>query len=212
MKEPARARYGQGTLAADVDTWIREARAGSRQSLDKIFTWAGQLLLAGARRQIPPGLQAKASPADLVQQVLLKAYTHFDAFLGNTGPQLLAWLEKILDNECHNLWHSFHDCGKAPIDRETSVERGLTRTERETMVSAEPSPAEVVVEEETESQLWKAVARLPERLGQVLRLHYQEGCSLVDVGKTLGCTDAQARKLHQRALDMLAHLVPQPNE
>ena len=52
-----------------------------------------------------------------------------------------------------------------------------------------------------------AVDRLPERLKLVLGLHYQEECTLREIGEVLGVTESRACQLHAEAVHLLrAHL------
>jgi RNA polymerase sigma factor for flagellar operon FliA len=52
-----------------------------------------------------------------------------------------------------------------------------------------------------------AIRELPERLQQVLALYYQEGCTLLEIGRILGVTEARACQLHGEAMKRLRVIV-----
>jgi RNA polymerase sigma factor for flagellar operon FliA len=56
----------------------------------------------------------------------------------------------------------------------------------------------------------EAVDRLPERLKLVLGLHYQEECTLREIGEVLGVTESRACQLHAEAVHLLRAQIERP--
>jgi RNA polymerase sigma factor for flagellar operon FliA len=52
-----------------------------------------------------------------------------------------------------------------------------------------------------------AIKQLPERLQHVLALYYQEGCTLQQIGRVLGVTEARVCQLHSEAMHRLRAMI-----
>jgi RNA polymerase sigma-70 factor (ECF subfamily) len=64
---------------------------------------------------------------------------------------------------------------------------------------------------ETDDELLRAVAQLPERSQQVLELRHRMGLSHAEVAEELGMTEAAARKLWSRIVEELQERLSPPN-
>jgi RNA polymerase sigma factor for flagellar operon FliA len=67
----------------------------------------------------------------------------------------------------------------------------------------EPSPEATAVRAELESAIVDAIEELPERLRLVIALHYQEECSLREIGEVLGVTESRVCQLHSEAVHLI---------
>ena len=76
-------------------------------------------VLAGVH--LDPRLRGKLDPADVVQQVLLRAHTALPTLRAVDPPAVAAWLRKILASELADTVKHFHRDRRA-IDRERSIE------------------------------------------------------------------------------------------
>jgi RNA polymerase sigma factor for flagellar operon FliA len=111
--------------------------------------------------------------------------------------------------------------GRAPDEDEIAVEMGLDLEAYQDLLGqvAQAAPARVDIAELTTIRsspeaapdsllsrrqmvdcLAAAIERLPERLQLVLDLHYQEECSLKEIGAVLGVTESRACQLHSEAV------------
>ncbi|HEX6277603.1 MAG TPA: FliA/WhiG family RNA polymerase sigma factor [Polyangiaceae bacterium] len=77
--------------------------------------------------------------------------------------------------------------------------------------SGEPSPEANVMKRNLAARVTEAIEQLPERLQLVLALHYQEECTLKDIGAVLGVTESRACQLHSEAVQHIRALVERPN-
>ncbi len=66
-----------------------------------------------------------------------------------------------------------------------------------------PSPEALATKSELVGNVAGAVEELPERLQIVLGLHYQQECSLREIGEILGVTESRVCQLHAEALQRL---------
>jgi RNA polymerase sigma factor for flagellar operon FliA len=67
----------------------------------------------------------------------------------------------------------------------------------------EPSPEMQTSRAELVSSIANAIDTLPERLRLVLGLHYQEECSLREIGEVLGVTESRVCQLHAEAVHLI---------
>jgi RNA polymerase sigma factor for flagellar operon FliA len=76
--------------------------------------------------------------------------------------------------------------------------------------SSEPSPEANVMKRDLAQRVTDAITLLPERLQLVLALHYQEECTLKEIGAVLGVTESRACQLHSEAVQHVRALVERP--
>ena len=69
--------------------------------------------------------------------------------------------------------------------------------------SFDPSPEALTSQAEIVDSIATAIDTLPERLRLVLALHYQEECSLREIGEVLGVTESRVCQLHAEAVHLI---------
>ena len=65
------------------------------------------------------------------------------------------------------------------------------------------SPEAITSQAEIVDGIATAIDTLPERLRLVLALHYQEECSLREIGEVLGVTESRVCQLHAEAVHLI---------
>lgn len=73
--------------------------------------------------------------------------------------------------------------------------------------SLDPSPEATVLKRDMASRVATAISQLPERLQLVLGLHYQEECTLREIGAVLGVSESRACQLHAEAIQLVRALL-----
>jgi RNA polymerase sigma factor for flagellar operon FliA len=73
--------------------------------------------------------------------------------------------------------------------------------------SHDPSPEAQVLKRDMASRVATAISQLPERLQLVLGLHYQEECTLREIGAVLGVSESRACQLHAEAIQLVRALL-----
>ena len=100
-----------------------QARGGDTESLGVILQWYVNYLTILATTQLDHRLRRRVNPSDLVQETLLAAHRDFADFRGNSQPELLGWLRRILINSLHRAFATHVKAGKRDIRREVSIDR-----------------------------------------------------------------------------------------
>jgi RNA polymerase sigma factor FliA len=70
-------------------------------------------------------------------------------------------------------------------------------------IAHDPSPEAMTARVELQNSVVEAIDELPERLRLVLALHYQEECSLREIGEVLGVTESRVCQLHSEAVHLI---------
>ena len=78
------------------------------------------------------------------------------------------------------------------------------------MEASEPThdrPDELAEQHEQRSRIAAAMDRLPPRKREVLRMHYDEGRTLREIGEHLGVTESRVSQIHSEAVLRLRTLL-----
>ncbi len=183
---------------------LAEARAGSAEALGNVLESCRRYLLLVAERNLDPQLRAKGGASDLVQETFLEAQRDFAGFHGNSEPELLAWLSRVLLNNLGNFSRRYVDTNKRDIRREISLQAGDSSTAAERgPADSLPSPSGAAMQQEQAEALGRALERLPDHYRQVVVMRFQEDRSFEEIGLALQCSADAARKLWSRAMERL---------
>ncbi len=123
---------------------------------------------------------------DLAQEALIRAVTKRFLFLGRGS--VAGWMTRIVANLAKNRLRD----GKR---RREIMEEALPdeKAVRGAQASAARAPDDVAEENQTRAKLVAAMAELPERQRDVVRLHIVAALDFGDVAEALGMTEANAR-------------------
>ena len=129
-------------------------------------------------------LQSVPDAEDVYQDVFLRYYGQQTT--GWDGEHIKAWLIRCTLNRCA-------DIGRFRL--------------RRTVLSLEDIPEMARPVDERATELWEAVARLPEKLQVVVHLHYGEGYETREIGDLLRIPPATVRTRLRRARIQLKQLL-----
>jgi RNA polymerase sigma-70 factor (ECF subfamily) len=203
-----------GRLTHDPDDFARvlgSARAGGPEELGLLLMECRNYLLLVADQRLGADLRGKVSPSDLVQETFLEAQKAFARFDGERQDELLAWLCCILVNNLANARRRYHGTDKRALEREVQFGDGRGAAGGGEAADT-PSPSARAAAAEEVAALEAALARLPERYQQVIRLRYHEQMTFQQIGDATGCSAEAARKLWARAVDRLQKGMTPPGE
>jgi RNA polymerase sigma factor FliA len=107
-----------------------------------------------------------------------------DEAAGELGLSLAAYQELLAE---------ISDAGFARLELSAAAESA----------SLDPSPEALTSHAELVDSISTAIDTLPERLRLVLSLHYQDDCSLREIGEVLGVTESRVCQLHSEAVHLV---------
>lgn len=192
---------------ASIARLISFARSGSDEALGKLLEECRAYLLLVANRELPPELRGKAGASDLVQETFLQAQGHFDQFRDDGESELLAWLRQILLNNVGKLKRRYHGTVKRQLTREAPAREDSRGEPIYEMAALEPSPSSLLVAQERDAALSRALEQLPEDYRQVVTWRNFDYLPFEEIGFRLGRTSDAARKLWVRAVERLQELL-----
>lgn len=180
-------------------TEAKPRRADGQWIATAVESARGWLRLLAAR-QLPPRLQPKVAPSDLVQKTMLEAFLDASRFEGTTPEEVYGWLRRILRNNVHDSIRQFHDCRA----RDVRIERPLDelddhdRTDR--ALVGHPMAERMAIRAEEDSALCRALEMLPETYRIVVRLRIWDDLEWDEIGRRIGRSGDAARKIWGRSI------------
>lgn len=182
---------------------IQRARAGEQDAVGLLLEKHRPWLHILASRALDPIVSARLSGSDIVQQTCLEAHRDFHDFQGQTGPELIGWLQQILR---HNVLEATQVHVRAH-KRSVHREQADIGCEEHPAVS-QSSPSSRAMRSEQAVQLARAMRELPEDQCEALRLRYLEGWSLREIAERLERSEMAIASLIKRGLQGLRKRLP----
>lgn len=169
-------------------TIMRLFRRGDASAMDKLYAYAADLLNGVAARYIAD----ESDRMDVLQESLIKIYTHIADFNYRGKGSLRAWMTRIVVNECIQWLRRDKASPFVP----------LTDNLPEEADDEPPDMGSVSADDIVE-----AIQQLPEGYRAVFNLYVVEGKSHKEIARMLGIKpDSSASQLH-RAKNMLAKIL-----
>lgn len=183
------------------------ARSGDRTALGQLFQRLRPQLLRLASRDLGSDLNAKVGASDVVQKSLMEALDAFDRFSGGDEADFRAWVHRILNNNLIDTARQFRTSQKRCTDREVPIEAFGGDVKSTRLVK---SVSSIVRRKETDDELFRAVARLPDRYRKVVELRFRNSLSHAEIATEIGISEVAARKVLSRAIEQLRSLLAEP--
>ncbi len=178
---------------------IQAARDGDDSALNEIWRQLRSYLLIFADQRLDDGLRGKLDASDVVQQSLLEAHRDFGEFRGESESELKSWISRLVVHNLSDAGRRFRQSQQRDVAKEVT----LSAEAELTVAKKESSASSIVRRRETDDELLRAVAELPERSQQIVELRHRLGLSHAEIGRELGMTEAATRKLWSRIVEEL---------
>jgi RNA polymerase sigma-70 factor (ECF subfamily) len=198
------------TQQRKVAELICRARQGEAECRDELFTLCRSYLGFAARAQLESWLKVKVDASDVVQQTMLEAHRDFDGFEGQSEPQLLAWLRRILLHNVADFIRHYRGTAKRQIRRE--VPFGDPADSARFFGAPEPAapvatPSQELVRRDNELRLVAALEKLAPDYQEVILLRTLQRLSFNEAAEKMGRSRPAVQMLWKRALDKLREVM-----
>ena len=200
--------------SAAIPELIQRAQAGDAAATSHLLGVLRPHLEEIARGYCPSD-DGGESTADLVQEALLRAWQRLDQFHAE-GPEdhvrrcFLGWVGQVVHRLGLNQQRDSLAQRRRPADggilRMGAIDAGSGTQPQEAPLPAslEPTPSAVVREAEEVRIVQEAIDTFPDPLDRdIIRLHFFEGLSLLEISRRLQATYETVRFRHQRSLQAL---------
>ena len=171
--DPAPSPPDEPRSGPEVAQLIRQAQHGDVIAFERLMTIYQGKILGYARAFVSDGEQA----GDVAQDAMIRIYRSLGSFRFQSSLQ--TWMFRIVRN-------IVLDYAKSRRSQERKREQSLDKTpEREMGETCEDSPEAQLLAHERKSQLWQALADVPETYRSVLVLCDLQGMSYEEVAEIL---------------------------
>lgn len=175
---------------------LREARDGSPEALDALFSRTATRLLALIRLRLGRTLRSQVESGDVLQATLLKAFERLDQFGGGDGATLMAWLARIAGNEIRDL-ADFHGRQRRDAARVVPLEAAGPLADR-----VRSAFSQVALDRDA-ARLERAIESLDAPHREVILLRKFEELSFGEIAARMGRSEDACRMLLARAMAAL---------
>lgn len=154
---------------------------------------------------LDPRLRGKLDPADVVQQVMVRAVAALSGLRSTDSPVVTAWLRAILASELADVARHY-DRDKRAVDRERSIEADLDHSASGLgawLAADQSSPSYRAARNEDVLRLADALAELPDLMREAVVLKHCQGWTLQQIAERTGKSVASVASLLRRGLEQL---------
>ena len=206
LLEPDSDEAGRAARIAEL---IRAARAGSQEALGDLLRDCRPYLLMLASQLLPPRVQVKEAPSDIVQQTCLDAQQAFLQFAGCTRDELVAWLREILVHDVTDTVRRYDQSGKRNLRREV-VRISARRESWQTHAAQQAAtPSVYAMLQEDEALVRRILDEMPEDYRTVILLRHRDALRFEEIAARMGRSPGAVHKLWSRAIRQLRrHVEP----
>jgi RNA polymerase sigma-70 factor (ECF subfamily) len=188
---------------------LEQARGGNESALGQLLELYRNYLRLVARSLISEALRVKLEPSDLVQETFLKAHREFTQFAGQSEPELVAWLRKILVRSLSNQVKHHRRLAR-DHQRQESLEQILDRssiTIQQALATSIASPSEQASQREQAVLLANALDRLPDDYREAFIRRTLEHIPFETIATEMGRSVGAVRMLWTRAVKRLTQMM-----
>lgn len=188
-----------------------DAATVDRDGLGELFELARPRLLRLVKLRMQAMLTRRVDAEDIVQDVLIKATSRFDAFAAGRPVPVLIWLRGLAIDCLIDTTRKHLHTEKRAISREemprqnwlSDTSLAITR-----VWAVDPrSPSEILSIQQRAEDLKTALGLLPENYREVLVLRFFESLTIAETASTMNCSVANAKVLQFRAVKRLEKIL-----
>jgi RNA polymerase sigma-70 factor (ECF subfamily) len=182
---------------------LERARAGDPAALGRLLELYRNYLRLLARSLIGRALRLRLDASDLVQETFLKAHREFPRFLGDSEPELVAWLRQILVRNLADQARR-HQAQGRDVRRQRSLEQLLDESslviQDRLAAPVSTSPSSHAIRRERAVLLADALEKLPADYREVFVLRIIDHIPIEEIATRMHRSVNAVRKLWTRAM------------
>lgn len=179
---------------------LQAARSGDDRALGEICERLRQYLLLTVDGDLGSDLTSKLGSSDIVQDTMFEACRDFASFRGSSEFEYRAWIKRLLERNLLDAAKRYRHAGSRCIDREVTFDDGSIPASRN---ANDKTASSILCRNETDEELFRAIARLPEKQRQIIELRHRDGLSHAEIATVMNMTEAAVRKSWSRSVQML---------
>lgn len=182
---------------------IQQPRGNLLPSFEQMVSSYSPLIKRQIHKRFHSRFQAKFDETDVFQEVLTKAWVHFNQFQGCSADELVGWLIALVKNTTCDLEKFYLQTGKRNIRREVSLEDRRVAAVACRIPGTGLEPERGLSQQEETASYGGLVRDLPERCSQVVRLRTEGNLTFEIIGSQIGCSGEAARKAWKRGVKII---------
>ena len=169
---------------------IQAAHGGGPEALNELLGAVYGYLKFVAAQETRRAYSAQCGLSDLIQEGAVDIIKGFPSFKGNCTAEFICWVRTIMRHNAIDEQRKQH---------KPAQKAGLIEDDNIAAASAD-NPLAQAIQRESAADVKAALARLPERHAEVLRLKQWEGKTFAQIGHKMGLSEDAVRKVWGRAL------------
>ena len=179
---------------------LERAKTGDPSVVGQLYEISQKYLLLIANQNLDPVVQQKLGASDVVQQSMVVANHKIGGFNGKTKGEFLAWMRKILINECRQAVRGFRKTEKRNVGRERSMAIPGSESGEVQLVDRFLTPSSEAATNEQLCLVADALQQLPDIDRRVIDMRNWQELSFDQIGIEINKSPDAARKIWSRAI------------
>ncbi len=193
---------------------VDRAKTGDSVALKVLLAETYGRLRGLISQKVPPELGPLIDPDDVIQDAHVEVFQRIGTFQPTGEDSFFRWTATIAVNRVRSLLRHHRAAKRGGADgrlrgQTWSVEDSSVAL-LETVYSTSKTPSRSAARREAVGRVQAALAELPQRHREAIRLVYLEGSSVRDTARQLGCTERAVHGLCRRGLRLLAGQLEDP--
>ncbi len=184
---------------------LAEAKSGNERATHQLIAQFRDYLLLMANMDLDPALKPKIGASDVVQQSMLAIHQNLQAFRGQTIPEFMGWIRKILQNDLLNTRRTYKQAQRRQVDREIRINDSQAQVP--VLADRQKTPQAEVLLKELAVEMERCLAQLSDSHRNVIKMRNWQEKSFNEIGAELDCSPDAARKLWFRAFENLKQVI-----
>jgi RNA polymerase sigma-70 factor (ECF subfamily) len=197
----------------ETKSLIASAKLGNIEALNKLFAKYQQRVLRIVRLRLTPGMRQKLKlqSMDIVQEVFMYAFEHFEDFEPKSEGHFLNWLSaKVKHYICDRL-HYVSRQKRSSEGGEISVDQEYDNINNTSVLKLQiaddgTTPTQHIVKKESEALLDEILCQLDEEDREIIINRNLEELTFAEIGQMYGKSEDAVRKQYVRAFKKLMDL------